>query len=449
MLSSKRWYSIPGLFSMASSISKWSSFIDAKLNLVVETFNFKIVETRQRKMSQQQRTTTSFNFRSEHIAASSSANNNNNKSATNDSSDASAGTSNNKSTFMKSSLHHGDQRRTSSSNHHHSFHSSSSNSNHYRKKLSNSDVQEYLSSIASTCPIVDIGINLTNHQFKDSQETISQVLKRCQLVQVKCVILTGTSLRNSLESLSLISKFENHESGVKLKCTVGIHPHDAKSFKNISELEQVITSPQHNSSICMVGECGLDYNRMFSPKQVQIHCFKEQLRMAIRLQKPIFCHERDAHSDFVECVQSVMKEFGNSTSLPPLVVHCFTGTRNEAKKYIDMGFYIGLTGCVCMEERGKELREILRDGIIPRDKLLIETDSPFMLPPLSGNGHSVWKYVTGGRRNEPCLLPHVVNTIAECWNMTENKQALEKQLTENTARFLMMADVKELIGSNH
>ncbi|KAF0971802.1 hypothetical protein FDP41_010025 [Naegleria fowleri] len=413
-------------------------------------------------MSQQR----SFNFRSEHVQSHSGGHSGNHNSTTHSNGKKQMTLPSTTSSSSSSST-----TTTTTMTRRHVVHSHDHPSSSSRKKLSHSDqVQEYLLSIASSYPIIDIGINLTNHQFKDHQETISQVLKRCQLVNVKCVILTGTSLRNSMESLSLVSKYQsgstnsngsggsnstnsnggvnsssNNTNFVQFLCTVGIHPHDAKSFKNISELEQVITTHPQKESICMIGECGLDYNRMFSPKDVQIHCFKEQLRMATRLQKPIFCHERDAHHDFVECIQSVMKE--SHRTLPPLVVHCFTGTRNEAKKYIDMGFYIGLTGCVCMDERGKELRDILKEGIIPRDKLLIETDSPFMLPPLSGNnGQNVWKFVVnGGRRNEPCLLPHVVNTIAKCWNMEENKQELEKQLTENTARFLMM-DVKELVG---
>lgn len=97
--------------------------------------------------------------------------------------------------------------------------------------------------------------------------------------------------------------------------------------------------------------------------------------------------------------------------LPPVLIHCFTGTAAEAQKYIEMGYYIGLTGFVCKQERGKEVRELLKSKAVPLERLVLETDCPFMLPPLPSAGYNGLD--EKGRNNEPCTLPLVAATVAE------------------------------------
>lgn len=180
--------------------------------------------------------------------------------------------------------------------------------------------------------------------------------------------MTGTSIQSSRQSLELAQQWFDETGSKNLYFTVGIHPHDAKTWNGdtIKEMKDMLQHPLAVS----VGECGLDYNRNFSSKQDQIHAFREQIKLAIELGKPIFIHERDAHEDLVK----VLDEF--DSSLPPTVVHCFTGTEDEAREYIKRGYFIGFTGTICKKERGALLRALL--PCIPLERLMVETDAPFM-----------------------------------------------------------------------
>ena len=121
-----------------------------------------------------------------------------------------------------------------------------------------------------------------------------------------------------------------------------------------------------------VGECGLDYFRNLSPRPAQLAAFRRQLDLAVQLRKPVFLHQRDAHEDFL----TVLREYGSR--LVGGVAHCFTAGVDEARAYLDLGLYIGITGWICDERRGLHLREVVRT--IPADRLLIETDGPYLLP---------------------------------------------------------------------
>ena len=133
------------------------------------------------------------------------------------------------------------------------------------------------------------------------------------------------------------------------KYFLGIHPHDAKSwdeddcFASPSEPSPTLLSLTElaGSPECVaIGECGLDFNRNFSPPATQLEVFEKQIQLACRLQKPLFLHERDAHDEMVGLLQKY-KDKGN---LPNCVIHCFCGTVEQANKYLSMGCYIGLTG---------------------------------------------------------------------------------------------------------
>ena len=129
------------------------------------------------------------------------------------------------------------------------------------------------------------------------------------------------------------------------------------------------------------------------------------MEIACKLRKPLFVHEREAHADLIR----VLERFQDK--LPPVLIHCFTGNEREAEVYIEMGYYIGLTGFICKPERGRAVRQLLKDRTIPLDRLVIETDAPFMLPPLPTkdyNGLNPHK-----RNNEPCTLPLVAKTVAD------------------------------------
>ncbi|WP_300004765.1 3'-5' ssDNA/RNA exonuclease TatD [uncultured Cedecea sp.] len=253
----------------------------------------------------------------------------------------------------------------------------------------------------------DIGINLTHSQFeKDS----SQVIARAQQAGVNGMILTGTSLQDSAQALALAQQHSNCWS------TAGIHPHEASSWNESTA--EAIRNMANAPQVVAVGECGLDFNRNFSTPAEQEHAFTEQLALATDLMMPVFLHCRDAHDRFLALLDPWLEW------LPGVVVHCFTGTESELHDYLRRGLLIGITGWVCDERRGLELREMLPQ--IPAQQLLLETDAPFLLPrDLDPKPAS--------HRNEPCYLPHIVNKVAQ-WRGED--PAWLGQVTEENARRL-------------
>jgi TatD DNase family protein len=236
-------------------------------------------------------------------------------------------------------------------------------------------------------PIVDIGINLMHRSFQQDRE---QVVERALANGVTPLIITGTSLRSSEEAARYAGQYPG-----KLYATAGVHPHDAKhcSEATLNRLKELAALPQ----VVAIGECGLDYNRDFSPRDVQRRWFAEQVRVAKELNMPLFLHEREASADFT----AILKE----QQVQKAVVHCFTGNRQELTAYLDAGWFIGITGWICDERRGKDLRELVR--LIPLDRLMLETDAPFLTP-------RDLKEKPAEGRNEPALLPHILHTVAQC-----------------------------------
>lgn len=257
----------------------------------------------------------------------------------------------------------------------------------------NSVVENQKSGIysSSTGCLVDIGINVHNKQMLKSWR---QQIQRAYEANVTTVILTGTSIKCSSNSLELVEKFQNEKPlsmDMSLYCTVGIHPHDAKTFQE-NTINILRTLLQHPLAVA-VGECGLDYNRNFSTPAKQRMCFEEHVKLACDIKKPLFVHEREAHEDLV----AILNKY--SSQLPPVVIHCFTGTAEEALAYISMGFYIGLTGTICKFERGKTLRALLPS--VPLHRIMLETDAPFM------------GFVKGRRESEPKDVVLIADKIAE------------------------------------
>lgn len=242
---------------------------------------------------------------------------------------------------------------------------------------------------------------------KDRKEIIEEGEK----VGVDKFIITGTNVNSSRIAAEYASK---HPS--TLYSTAGVHPHDAKTCneKTIDELMEI----SKNDCVVAIGECGLDYNRDFSPRDVQRKWFEKQVELAEELDMPLFLHEREAHKDLYEILES------HSKIAKKAVVHCFTGTKEEAQNYIDLGCYIGVTGWICDMKRGKSLQEAV--SIIPCDKLMIETDAPFLIP-------KNFDEKPKKNRNEPKYLPHILRTIA--YYKDEDYKKLEKCVTKTTEKF--------------
>ncbi|KKC98645.1 3'-5' ssDNA/RNA exonuclease TatD [Photobacterium halotolerans] len=237
--------------------------------------------------------------------------------------------------------------------------------------------------------MIDIGVNLTNSRFDKDREA---VIARAQQAGVKALILTGTSEEESQQALAMAHQWPGY-----CFSTAGVHPHDAKSVSDFSlpAIRELASDP----AVVAIGECGLDFNRDFSPRPQQEAVFEAQLALAAALQKPVFMHCRDAHERFL----AILKPWRDK--LPAAVLHCFTGSEQELKDCLALDLHIGITGWICDERRGTELRDIVRH--IPDDRLMIETDCPYLLP-------RDLRPKPKSSRNEPAYLPHIAQAVAAC-----------------------------------
>jgi TatD DNase family protein len=236
--------------------------------------------------------------------------------------------------------------------------------------------------------LIDIGSNLTHDSFAaDRDEVIARALE----AGVRRQIVTGADLASSTQAAELAAAHP-----LILSSTAGVHPHHAQSFD--APLREQLCNLVQLPHVVAVGECGLDYFRNFSPPEAQRAAFAAQLEIAAEVRKPVFLHQRDAHADFT----AILRDY--RTRLTGGVAHCFTGSRSQLEDYLALDLYIGVTGWVNDERRGEDLRAAVPH--IPGDKLMLETDAPYLLPrDLAPQPKS--------RRNEPSFLPHIARTVAQ------------------------------------
>jgi TatD DNase family protein len=220
-------------------------------------------------------------------------------------------------------------------------------------------------------------------------------------------VVTGTSVADSLRAAGIA---EAHG----LYATAGVHPHHARECDaaTIPALREIARHPR----AVAVGECGLDFNRNYSPHPDQEKWFVAQLELAAELGKPAFLHSRDAHPRFADILRNL--RFGKA------VAHCFTGGPAELRAYLDLGLYIGITGWICDERRGAHLLALVRE--IPADRLLVETDAPYLTP-------RDLRPQPRARRNEPAFLPHILRAVARARG--EAPEALAEATTRNAKAF--------------
>ena len=251
----------------------------------------------------------------------------------------------------------------------------------------------------------DIGLNLFCRQFSDPEK----ILRDAENAGVFC-ILTGSDME---ENRTIVHFLPEHN----VYGTAGIHPHNADRAtpKDIEEIRVMQEHPQ----IVAIGECGLDFDRMFSKRENQIWCLEQHINLAESTGKPMFLHERCASRTMVELFSSHPEVCRRS------VIHCFTGNREELETYLRMGFYIGITGWICDDRRAQDLRDAV--AILPPDRVMIETDAPYLTP----------RNVPGlGRTNVPQNLVYVLRTLAEYMHMDE--VVLRQLVKANTERFFSL-----------
>ncbi|MEX2125133.1 MAG: TatD family hydrolase [Woeseia sp.] len=259
--------------------------------------------------------------------------------------------------------------------------------------------------------LIDIGANLTHDSFDADRDA---VIERALACGVRRMIVTGSSEQGSRDAAGLAES----RPGL-LYATAGVHPHHASEYT--PEVNDTLLQLLQRDSVVAVGECGLDYFRDFSPRPAQRDAFQAQLELAVACRLPVFLHQRDAHADFVSILRPMLHRISGG------VAHCFTGDAAALREYLGMGLYIGVTGWICDERRGEALRRLATD--IPLDRIMIETDAPYLLPRTLDPKPAT-------RRNEPMYLREVLRVFAEASGRSEKTVA--QAATGNAERLFGM-----------
>lgn len=252
----------------------------------------------------------------------------------------------------------------------------------------------------------DGGVNMF-----DARMPVEETLLDAQNAGVEKICLITTHPQEWEQAEALYQQYPS-----QLCYTLGIHPHNAKDAK--PEDWEVLRAKARKPGVVAIGECGLDYNRDFSPRDVQRAVFKEQLKIAGELNCPVYLHERDAFDDQLACLAPF------KDSIKSGIAHCFTGDTQQMQAYLSLGLYIGITGWICDPKRGRTLREAI--DILPVNRLILETDAPYLYPKTRKPKQ---------RNNAPAYLPFIGATVAEL-------KGLELQQLEAVC----FANAKQLFG---
>lgn len=231
---------------------------------------------------------------------------------------------------------------------------------------------------------VDTHAHLDDRKYQADQ---LEVIQRAMGAGVTTIINIGADLASSRASVKLA------EGSPGLYATVGVHPHDAATVDRgaLDELRRLAQHPR----VVAIGEIGLDYYRDLSPRPQQREAFAAQLDLAASLGKPVVIHDREAHDETV----GLLNEWARGGASRAGVMHCFAGDLALARRVLDLGFYIGVDGPVTFNN-ARRLVELVRQ--LPADRLLLETDCPYLTP-----------HPHRGRRNEPAYVPLIAQRIAE------------------------------------
>ena len=242
---------------------------------------------------------------------------------------------------------------------------------------------------------------------KAYRKDIDRVMEHAHQNDVIRMMTVGVNKKTAKRAVSLAETHPN------LYASVGYHPHDAKQCS--SDTLELLIKLAASAKVKAWGEIGLDYNRMYSPREDQEKWFVRQLEIAAELRLPVIFHERDTNGRFLEMLKI---DFNNESNG---VIHCFSGTAQELKQYLNLGLYIGITGILTLRGRGADLREMV--SLIPKDQMVVETDAPYLTP-------APEKYHT--RRNEPAFVKSVLLKLAEVRN--DDPDELAQIIWNNTNR---------------
>ena len=221
---------------------------------------------------------------------------------------------------------------------------------------------------------------------------LDEVVKRAENNDVKYMLTICTTLKSFQKIKIIINKYKN------IYGTFGIHPHETKNFKNIDS-KFILDSQCKNKKIIGIGETGLDYYYNFSDKKIQIKSFIEHINAAKELGIPVIVHSRNAETDTYE----ILKNEAKNSNLK-ILIHCFTGSEAFAKKLVDINCYISVSGIITFKNSIELVRTV---ETIPIDKLLVETDSPYLSPE-----------PYRGKSNEPSFIKYTVEKLSKIKKLT-------------------------------
>jgi TatD DNase family protein len=261
--------------------------------------------------------------------------------------------------------------------------------------------------------LVDIGVNLAGPALAPHHE---KVVQECRDADVRCIVCVSNDMACSAASARLCDLHP-----VIAKCTLGVHPKEAASVRAkdlaafVTELRALVLA---TPACVAIGECGLSCTTPTSkPKNSQVRVFAAQVQLAKELGLPLYLHCRNAHEQVVQMLRDAAYSRG--------VVHCFTGTPAQARTYVDMGLHIGITGWVADGARSADLVAALSGGAVPLDRLLIETDAP-------------WLSVEPGRPSTPADVWPILRLVAG--HMGVDVEAARVAVVRNFRRLFLNAE---------
>lgn len=232
--------------------------------------------------------------------------------------------------------------------------------------------------------------------FNDFEEDIDEIIRHMKECGITAALNAGNSLEGFEGQLALSEKYPF------IYTAVGVHPHNADEYPELTA-EELIEKSKHKKVVA-IGECGLDYYYDYSSKENQIKVFKEHIKAAQETELPLVIHTRDADDDTIAILKEAYQQKPFSGE-----IHCFSSSKKLADFALSIGFYLSASGIITFNKSG-ELREIFAG--IPQDRLLVETDSPFLAPvPLRGH------------RNEPCNVKYVAEKLAQIKDLSFEKTA--------------------------
>lgn len=250
--------------------------------------------------------------------------------------------------------------------------------------------------------MIDTHAHLNDSKFEPD---LDDVIARAGAAGVERIIVCGYDIPSSRSAVELADRYES------VFATVGIHPHDAKNFNN--QALQELLELSRNDKVLAIGEIGLDFHYDFSPRPDQLTAFEAQIDLANELSLPIVVHSRESNPEALQVLRA------NIEKIDGCVFHCCSGDEDFAREVLELGFYIGVDGPITFKNSAI-LRRVVE--ICPKDRLLIETDCPYLTP-----------IPHRGKRNEPAYLCYVVEEVARIWGMSVEEASA---ITTQNARML-------------